>query len=58
MLRDEGALDPEGRDARAIYAQTDSVFVLFPHATSAQAVALGEKVRPTHQLVMSQHAVQ
>jgi len=37
-------LGSAGRDARVVYAQTDSVFLHFPHATTLQAVTLGKQV--------------
>ncbi|KAL6749924.1 DNA polymerase family B-domain-containing protein [Haematococcus lacustris] len=39
----EGVGGPAGRDARVIYGQTDSLFLLYPHATPAQAVTLAKQ---------------
>jgi hypothetical protein len=37
-----------GQGARVIYAQTDSLFVLFPEATAEQALDLGKvRAQPT-----------
>lgn len=40
----QGVLGQAGRAARVIYAQTDSIFVNFPHATAQEAVELGNLV--------------
>eukprot|EP00803_Ostreobium_quekettii_P009207 evm.model.scf_772EXC.4 EVM.evm.TU.scf_772EXC.4 scf_772EXC:31453-42840(-) len=39
-----GALGPGARGARVIYAQTDSLFILFPEASVAEAFDLGQRV--------------
>lgn len=39
-----GALGPSARGARVIYAQTDSLFILFPDASVPEAFDLGQRV--------------
>lgn len=34
----EGKLGQAGRGAKVIYAQTDSIFASFPHATAQEAI--------------------
>ncbi len=45
LVLPQGAFGEAGRGARVIYGQTDSLFILFPHATQAQAIALGKLVK-------------
>ncbi|WIA33365.1 hypothetical protein OEZ86_006502 [Tetradesmus obliquus] len=47
----QGQLGPKGQGGKVIYAQTDSVFIHFPSATPAEAVALGQQAA---QLVTAQ----